>query len=439
MATIYTIDKKKRPKRALQFRTENGMRKTIRLGAIGYDVAQEFKRKVERLLSWRATGDTPDAQTARWVSSLSDDMHDKLVKAGLVSPRVPVSDAPKLSEFLDKYIRQRTDLKPSSIKKLKQTIEHAKAYFTAAPSIDTITADNAKDWRVWLLERGLAEATVRQHCRNAKAIFNDACERELIKANPFRKLKSASIAAVRDRYVTTQETHQILESCPNAQWRALFGLARLAGLRVPSETPHLTWADVNWDKGRLNVYAPKTNSTRIVPIVPQLAAILQEVFDKAEPGNEQIIALSRNNLRRDFHLILKRASIAPWEDCFQTLRRSCETQWSQHFPQHVVSTWMGHSIAVSAKHYLQVTTDMYDLAAGVGGQQVGLHRLTHKHGPANSHALPNALQQPGAQACNASQGKLEGKPYCESVQEDANGSSRIRTRDRGIMSPQLYH
>ena len=52
--------------------------------------------------------------------------------------------------------------------------------------------------------------------------------------------------------------------------------------------------------------------------------------------------------------MLKRAGIEPWDDCFQVLRRNCETDWSQQFPQHVVSIWMGHSILVSASNYLQV-------------------------------------------------------------------------------------
>ena len=30
-------------------------------------------------------------------------------------------------------------------------------------------------------------------------------------------------------------------------------------------------------------------------------------------------------------------------------------------PQHVISTWIGHSMKVSEKHYLQVTDEMYAL------------------------------------------------------------------------------
>ena len=51
-------------------------------------------------------------------------------------------------------------------------------------------------------------------------------------------------------------------------------LARLTGLRSPAELTPLTWADVNWEKGRLTVRACKTehhggdHAVRIVPICP---------------------------------------------------------------------------------------------------------------------------------------------------------------------------
>jgi integrase len=74
--------------------------------------------------------------------------------------------------------------------------------------------------------------------------------RELLTRNPFGTLKSSAIAADRSRYVTPEETTTILDACPSLRWRVLFGLARLAGLRTPSETHRLTWADVDWDRKR---------------------------------------------------------------------------------------------------------------------------------------------------------------------------------------------
>ncbi len=214
---------------------------------------------------------------------------------------------------------------------------------------------------------------MRLHCRNAKACFNDAVERELMNANPFRKLTSTAVSAERDRYITPKEADSILDKCPDIRWKVLFGLARFAGLRVPSETHLLTWGDVDWQRGRLSVYAPKTerfpkHRRRPVPIVPKLMTILQDAFDAAAEGQERVVALSRNNLHRMVRSVVQKAGLEPWKDLFQALRRSCDTEWKQTFPAYAVDGWLGHSGQVSEKHYLMVPDDLWDRAAGLDEQ-----------------------------------------------------------------------
>ena len=55
-----------------------------------------------------------------------------------------------------------------------------------------------------------------------------------------------------------------------------FALCRYAGLRCASEVSGLKWADVNWQKMRFTVHAPKTEhhadaGIRVVPIFAELA------------------------------------------------------------------------------------------------------------------------------------------------------------------------
>jgi hypothetical protein len=38
-------------------------------------------------------------------------------------------------------------------------------------------------------------------------------------------------------------------------------------------------------------------------------------------------------------------------------------KWAQIYPQYVVSTWIGHGIEVSARHYLQVPEELYEKVA----------------------------------------------------------------------------
>ena len=82
----------------------------------------------------------------------------------------------------------------------------------------------------------------------------------------------------------------------------------------------------------------------------------------AAEGQTNIITMSRNNLHRDFGEIILRAGIEPWEDRWQTLRRSAESMFAQKHPQYAVSQWIGHSMAISDKHYGMVPDSVYESA-----------------------------------------------------------------------------
>ena len=47
------------------------------------------------------------------------------------------------------------------------------------------------------------------------------------------------------------------------------------------------------------------------------------------------------------------------------MRRNCETDWAQVYPQYAVSAWIGHGIEVSARHYLQVPAELYEKVAAI--------------------------------------------------------------------------
>jgi integrase len=202
---------------------------------------------------------------------------------------------------------------------------------------------------------------------------------------------------------------------------------RFAGLRCPSETHGITWRDVNWDRRLLTVYAPKTHKTRIVPIIPTLLPLLQAAYDAAPEGAETVITLSRNNLHRAFHEVIRNAGLLAWPDLFQTLRRSCETDFARTCPQHAVSTWIGHSMRVSEKHYLQMTDDLYDLATGRAAESAAAGHGTDSHDAAEAnrdHARRNK---------KTSQTPLIATE-CEALLSEAEGT---RTPNHRIDSPVL--
>ena len=143
-------------------------------------------------------------------------------------------------------------------------------------------------------------------------------------------------------------------------------LCRLAGLRQ-GEALNLPWSRIDWDDNRLEVIAEKTGRRRIVPIEPELYNILLEAFETAHEGDQIVIpkgTIIRSSLWRDFGVICKRAGLKRWAKWCQVLRKNCETNWAQKYPQYVVSVWMGHDINVSAQYYLQVPEQLYKQVSG---------------------------------------------------------------------------
>ena len=98
------------------------------------------------------------------------------------------------------------------------------------------------------------------------------------------------------------------------------------------------------------------HAVRVVPICPELRAILAEALEPGAEAKESLIVpmASRNtvNLRTQFERIIAKAGHEPWPRLFQNLRASCETDWVEKYPSHVVAKWLGHSPKVAAQHYL---------------------------------------------------------------------------------------
>ncbi len=214
----------------------------------------------------------------------------------------------------------------------------------------------------------MAEAYVCIHVRNAKTIFSQASKQDLILFNPFDRLKGTAPEPDKDwHYVSRDDLHLLLQACKSDSWKLLLSLCRLAGLRQ-SEALDLQWAAVDWEQHMLAIIAPKTGSHRVVPIDPELYSLLLAVYGEAREGQQMVTpreSIGSSNLWRDFRRICRRAGLTPWDSWCQVLRRNCETDWAQDYPQYAVSTWIGHDITVSARHYLQVPKDLSDKVAGL--------------------------------------------------------------------------
>ncbi len=401
----------------------DGRRPAIRLGKVSMKLAEAFNVKYEALIASKLTGTTVDDEVGRWLADLPDAMYDKLVRIGLAKPRAAtaggMADGMTLGQFLDDYTRSRVDVKPNTQLVYGRTRKHLLEHFGAGKVLSEITAGDADAWRLYLVKYGLAENTIRRTCGIARQFFRAAVRRRLIASNPFADLRSSVKGnKAREFFVSRPDTDKILAACPNVEWKLIFALARYGGLRSPSETLLLRWADLNWEQGKMLVRSPKTEhhaggESRLVPIFHELRGLLLEAFEQAEPGAEFVIAKHRKggmNLRTHLVRIMAKAGVKPWPKLFQNLRSTRQTELAERWPEHVVCAWLGNSRLVAREHYLQVTEEHFrqaaevDSAAHFPAQQASVTQCNAMQN-APDKATPNAVFQGVASDCKSLQDK----------------------------------
>jgi len=319
-------------------------------------------------------GTAPAAELCAWLRDLPDVTYVKLVEVGIaeprVQPRIVTLDA-LLTTFVD-----RASVKASTRAAYNQTTGSLRKHLGGDTRLTAISSEEADVWKKTIIDEGLSPATVAKRVYVARAIFRKAMKWGMVAASPFEELAAGSQQNPdRSFYVSPEVIAAVLDYCPGVFWRLVVALGRYAGLRIPSEIVALTWDDIAWDTGRLTVRSPKTarhegHAVRLVPICPELRAILAEAYEQAAHGEKLILprALTgASNLRTTFTKIITRAGHEPWPRLFQNLRASCATDWVEKYPNHVVAKWLGHSPMIAAIHYLQTRERHFeDVVAGGG-------------------------------------------------------------------------
>lgn len=379
-----------------------GQRKTIPLGVkYTQKTANELKGIVEILLRCLDNGiATLDKRTETWIETASPEIREKLAKAGLIE--LPPSHT--LKELWDVFLAQKV----RSIKESTFTVyEHAQrrffSFFGTDEELSELTKARMEQWKEYLQQTDLAEATVAGTITKAKAVFNWAVSKDWIEKSPLDGVGRGSfVNRENDRFITMDEYYRLLDACPCQDWRVIIALARIGGLRCPSEVLRLRWTDINWKyPARFYVTSSKTEryvgkEGRMVPLFSELHKELERLFElDSTVGKEFVINRyrdpERTNLGTQFARIVKMAGVEPIQRPFDNMRASRSTEVYAEFGAFYESKWIGHSSKIAKEHYLQVREVDFERAVGVKPSAIAGRNAMENGFPAMSQTLPAFL------------------------------------------------
>ncbi len=343
-------------------------RPKVSLNKTSMEVAKSVQLRLQALLAAKKTGMPIDNETATWLGKIDSDLHDRLVQLGLAQAREKKPEAITLKSLIERYISCRQNLAPNTLRNYRTTQRILQEYFSEGRVLTTIHAGHASDYREWLASDGYAQPTVSREIKRARQFFEYAKRSRIISENPFAEVKAGpQTNPDRQHEIERDNVAAVLQSLPDNEHRLVLVLARVAGLRVPSDLKKLTWDCIDWEHNRFTVHSQKlekypTKKTKVLPIFPSLRPYLEKAREEAPAGSVYVVSprfhgdgVFRNALRR----AMKQAGIPAWDKPMVNCRASGQTELMQDYPAHVVCAWIGNSEKVARDHYLMVTEADY--------------------------------------------------------------------------------
>jgi len=215
----------------------------------------------------------------------------------------------------------------------------------------------AKPGKTPKARRPMGPVTVEKYLRSVRAIFAMAASVfRGLDGNPFDVVKAQAIPAS-DWSRIDAETFWKLYRAAGDGWRVLLALCRMAALSR-SDAAALTWAQVDFAAGVIEVRRQKTGVQCRPPICPELAEILTTDGRVFRRGESVVPAVYLGNVGRDFRRLCVKAGVdvVPGRKPLHDLRKSCIDDWARAgYSPGVVQVWAGHrNIATTMKYYSKV-------------------------------------------------------------------------------------
>ncbi len=232
----------------------------------------------------------------------------------------------------------------------------------------TLSPEQAKAFRAWLVERGLSPRSVNLALSALRVFYDWLAEQNLAHGNPFGRRIRVKEPKTTPRFMTNGELDAVLKAIENLPQHVVLAFKTMlfSGLRV-AEAANLLAGDVLVeDDAVLLRVRGKGNKERIVPVInPEVARKLVDLAKTKRP-TERLFGVSDSTLKLYAWLISRKTGIH-----FTThrLRHTFATHLLRKTGIEVVQKVLGHANIATTRRYAEtLPEDVLKLAARLNGK-----------------------------------------------------------------------
>lgn len=263
----------------------NGKRFIVWVGKLTARQEREYERHVSSVVDSFKVGASPDPVALKWFESVPERIRDKFVSWGMLpalQQRVITQEQRTIAGwtqlFVDELVckwRTKNNYMQARTWLLK-TIDGKR-------DIGTVTQGDLRRWQTSMTS--LALSTRNKHVKRVKTMFSGAVEDGILQNSPASILKEEKskkrIDRSRQYFVDAKTTSKVLRALPDTNWRLIFCLMRLQGLRR-HEVFAIDWQHIDWETNELTVPAETKTGWRSMPIFAETLEYLQDAYDMAD-------------------------------------------------------------------------------------------------------------------------------------------------------------
>jgi len=218
-------------------------------------------------------------------------VEDRLAVAGPV-----VQGRPTAGQF----VRRVTDemrlrfYKRKTIKAYRHALVSFLRWFGAAPHL--ATREDLREYLLYLVDAGLASATVSNHLSAIRTVFDKFCGRQITlgMVTPRRPKRLPVI-------LSAEEVKALLQAATSLRDKLILGLMYATGMRV-SEVVRVRWRDLDFDRRLINVWQGKGRTDRQVTLPTCYESLLKELSKGFSGDDFMFPSESNTRSRKNRHL-----------------------------------------------------------------------------------------------------------------------------------------